>query len=398
MPRHLLGILIFLLVSVLVARAQGDIVLLNVGDDSVSKREFEYYFARSSIDDPREFLPYFVEYKVKVLYAKELGLDTFPDFVAQRLYYIQTLSTEKNNQNAANYHSSGKEWVKLWHITKSLHQHADKREEQRAKACMDSVYRALTIGNETGKMKGEPFWIPKRYLLPEWICILENLKKGEISQPFYSPMGLHIICWEDKQYDEERKPHSQSLERDADVDLKMKEVDDALLVAALTQTHVISCSDKELEAFFTEHHADYQWELPHYRGVVFHCKDKKKAKLIKKCLKRYDAHLWKEALERQQALSGSYQAEFGLFQIGKNEYVDKLVFKCGDYEPLEDYPYTFVMGKKLKGPESYRDVQERVREDYLKSQEKTWIDVVKQKYKVEINEEVLKTVNNSRNN
>lgn len=396
MPRRLLGILIFLLVSVLIARAQGDIVLLSVGGDSVSKREFEYYLARSSIDDPREFLPYFVEYKVKALYAKELGLDTFPDFVAQRLYYMQALSTGENNQHATNDRPSGKEWVKLWHITKPLRQHADKREEQRAKACMDSVYRTLNAETEIGKMKSESFWIPKRYLLPEWISVLENLDKEEISQPFYSPMGLHIICWEDNQYDTGRKSHSPS--SGVDADLKMKEVDDALLVAALAQKHVISCSDKDLEVFFTEHSSDYQWELPHYRGAVFHCKDKKKAKLIKKCLKRYDVHLWEEALKRQQVLSDSYQAEFGLFQIGKNKYVDKLVFKCGDFEPLEEYPYTFVMGKKLKGPESYRDVEERVREDYLKSQEKTWIDVVKQKYKVEINEEVLKTVNNSRNN
>ena len=46
MPRRLLGILIFLLVSVLVARAQGDIVLMQVGDEVVSKVEFEYYWNR----------------------------------------------------------------------------------------------------------------------------------------------------------------------------------------------------------------------------------------------------------------------------------------------------------------------------------------------------------------
>ena len=91
MPRGLLGILIFLLVSVSVARAQGDIVLLRIGDTQVYKSEFEYYFNRSNCNTSQEFLEEFVTYKAKALYAKELGLDTFPDFIAQRMYYLQVL-------------------------------------------------------------------------------------------------------------------------------------------------------------------------------------------------------------------------------------------------------------------------------------------------------------------
>jgi peptidyl-prolyl cis-trans isomerase SurA len=57
-----------------------------------------------------------------------------------------------------------------------------------------------------------------------------------------------------------------------------------------------------------------------------------------------------------------------------------------------------VKGKKLKGPESYKDVRGKVEKDYLIYLEKQWNDALKHKYKVEINEEVLKTVNNSGNN
>ena len=83
-------------------------------------------------------------------------------------------------------------------------------------------------------------------------------------------------------------------------------------------------------------------------------------------------------------------AEYGLFQIGKNPYVDKLVFKCGGFEPSEDYPHVFVMGKKVKGPDSWTDVRESVLLDYTRWQEKSRKDVLEQKYKVEIKEEVLK--------
>ena len=64
---------------------------------------------------------------------------------------------------------------------------------------------------------------------------------------------------------------------------------------------------------------------------------------------------------------------------------------------MSEYPCTFVMGKKLKAPDSYKDVRDKVVKFYLDFQEKSLNDVVKHKYKVEINEEVLKTVNNSRN-
>ena len=74
MPRGLLGVLIFLLVSVSVARAQGDIVLMRIGETQVSKSEFEYYFNRSNCNLPKEFLEDFIAYKAKALYAKDLGL------------------------------------------------------------------------------------------------------------------------------------------------------------------------------------------------------------------------------------------------------------------------------------------------------------------------------------
>ena len=57
------------------------------------------------------------------------------------------------------------------------------------------------------------------------------------------------------------------------------------------------------------------------------------------------------------------------------------------------------MGKKLKkGPESYEDVRETVVKDYLSVCEDAWLKDLKRKYKVEINQEVLKTVNNNGSN
>ena len=400
MPRGLLGILIFLLVSVSVARAQGDIVLLRIGDTQVYKSEFEYYFNRSNCNTSQEFLEDFIAYKAKTLYAKELGLDTFPDFINQKMYYLQSLEGLLGKKDPVGCQSSaaGEEWMELWHVTCPLEQHVPKADEIKAKSFMDSISSVLK-DNVVGEGKiGKTLWIPRHLLFPEWDKALAGLTQGEISKPFYSPIGLHIVCWKDKRMDEKPLEKEMDSEVVSAFNYKVKEVEDALLVMALSMNRSVSYSEEELEEFFIRYREGYQWDYPHYRGAVFHCKNKKTAKAIKKHLKRYDFSSWEEALNGLNFVyAESYRMEYGLFQIGKNKYVDKLIFKCGSFEPLSDYPYTFVMGKKLKVPDSYKDVRDKVVKDYLDYQDRHWNDVVKHKYKVEINEEVLKTVNNSGN-
>ena len=400
MPRGLLGILIFLLVSVSVARAQGDIVLLRIGDTQVYKSEFEYYFNRSNCNTSQEFLEDFIAYKAKALYAKELGLDTFPDFINQKMYYLQSLEGLLGKKDPVGCQSSaaGEEWMELWHVTCPLEQHVPKADEIKAKSFMDSISSVLKDDVVSEGKIGKTLWIPRYLLLPEWDKALAGLTQGEISKPFYSPIGLHIVCWKDKRMDEKPLEKEMDSEVVSAFNYKVKEVEDALLVMALSMNRSFSYSEEELEEFFIRYREGYQWDYPHYRGAVFHCKNKKTARAIKKHLKRYDFSSWEEALNGLNFVHAeSYRMEYGLFQIGKNKYVDKLIFKCGSFEPLSDYPYTFVMGKKLKVPDSYKDVRDKVVKDYLDYQDRHWNDVVKHKYKVEINEEVLKTVNNSGN-
>ena len=116
-------------------------------------------------------------------------------------------------------------------------------------------------------------------------------------------------------------------------------------------------------------------------------------------MRKYPAALWAEAMERMPAtVAGKCAYESGFYRIGDNVYVDKLAFKCGGFEPKEGYPYTWVLGEKLKkGPENLEDVRDKVVDGYRKQQKKDRMERLKQKYRVEINEEVLKTVNNEGN-
>ena len=183
---------------------------------------------------------------------------------------------------------------------------------------------------------------------------------------------------------------------------RQKEMEEGLLVTALDAywEKALVCSEQDLEEYFKAHRTEYGGGVPHFRGAVIHCQSKKEAKAIKKYLKNYPEALWKEAVEERmpEEISQSCRIEIGLFAIGRNPYVDKLVFKCGDFQPLADYPYTWVSGKKLKkGPTDYRDVRMKVEKDCRKARKKAEMQAFMQKKRVEIDKEVLKTVNRAEN-
>ena len=390
MPRRLLGIFILLLEFVMQVQAQGDAVLLKVGSESVGVKEFEYFYRQSLNKDMHQFLQAFIDYKVKLQYAKELGLDTLKGYRLQASLPMAVASQPLERE---------REWIKLYHVTIPLKQHAGRKEEQAAKLKLDSLHAEWRNGGDWKQMSEEMPWIQTRFLLEEWQEQVHALYKDQVSVPFCSPIGVHLIAWADK-----RKARVESGNKGGEDErlLRQREMENGWLIAALaaresvTQIPAVS----ELEAFFDQHREKYGWKVPHFRGIVVHCKNKKEAKAIKKYLRKYPVELWKEAMERMPAsVSGKCLYEVGLFRIGENAYVDKLAFKCGTFSPLVEYPYTWVLGDKLKeGPRSYRDVKEKVEKDCREQMEMTRMEQLRQKYKVEINEEVLKTVNNEGNN
>ena len=87
------------------------------------------------------------------------------------------------------------------------------------------------------------------------------------------------------------------------------------------------------------------------------------------------------------------KVERGLFVEGENAKIDELVFKGEPAKVDEKLPVAFVSGKLLKRPEDYTDVRGQVTADYQNYLEKVWVENLNKKYPVEINEDVLKTVN-----
>ena len=151
-----------------------------------------------------------------------------------------------------------------------------------------------------------------------------------------------------------------------------------------------------LEAYYKKHKKNYQWDEPRFKGFVLLLKDASLKKPVQKILKKYADADWRAELKKtvnrdstQVFVTGPYLAK-----QGENKYIDMVVFGKEAVKPVAKFPITDVYGKLLKKPSGYLDVKSLVVSDYQDVMMKAWLEELRAKYKVEINEEVLATVNN----
>ena len=151
-----------------------------------------------------------------------------------------------------------------------------------------------------------------------------------------------------------------------------------------------------LITYFKFHKSDYRWDKPRFKGALLHCVDKGLTKQTKKLLKKTPEKDWVETINKTFNQAGKEQVriEQGTFAEGNNKYIDKLIFKKGNIDSEKSYPFTIAIGKKQKRPEDYKEVLEQLQKDYKDYLATCWVRDLKAQSKVEINQEVLKTVNN----
>lgn len=412
-----------------VSYAEDRRILFRIDGEETSVEEFEHYYtqvyavSRVSVE---QFLPHFLYYKLKVADAKRQSWDTITDFRLQ-CSALQNEILKSEERGVLQKQDTLLNWVRFRQISFLLPQHASSEQERVARQRIDSVYTALKNGIPFEKLAQSyvkaplpsPYldgeWVPERCLIKEFAGQLSTLKKGNYSAPFFSPLGIHIVYLLDRRqgvYPSEttanmavqKVTNSVPTERKDSLlnktRMELCQVADGLLAAYWDKRHggtkSGNISDKELQNYFENHKNDYAWDLPHFKGGVIHCLNKKVASKLKKRLKKCPLNKWNEEISAfsQENPEWKVVVETGLFQIGTNPYVDKLAFKCGHFTPRTDLPYAFVLGKRLKkGPEDFQDVRDEVQRDYRLWTERAQMEELKRGFRIEINQDILKTVN-----
>lgn len=182
--------------------------------------------------------------------------------------------------------------------------------------------------------------------------------------------------------------------------LLMNEYKEGILLYEISNQEVwtkvdMDGSGEALAEYFKKNRSRYRWETPRYRGAVLQCNDKNIGKQVRKLLKKLPETEWTDAV-RLTANSDAEQVKIvqGTFALGDNPFVDQYVFHKGKAEVDFHYPVVLLLGKKQKAPESHEEVKTVLLEDYQQDLEMRWLARLRTAFKVEIDQEVLKTVNN----
>ena len=271
------------------------------------------------------------------------------------------------------------------------------------------------------------------------------LQPGQFSRPVLTPEGYHIILVKERKqlepFEELKDMIVRSFEqqglRDAIADMKVQqrieqsggtltgqqvmqaradslaavdpemkyliqEYHDGLLLYEISNREVWERAEKDetrLRAWFEAHKKDYAWKEPHYKGNAYHVKTKADVKAVKRSIKKVPFEQWAEVLRTTFNADSviRIRVEKGIFKAGDNGTIDRLVFKLKQttFDAANaDYPIEAVYGKKQKKyPDDYTDVRGQVVADYQQMLELEWVKSLRQRYPVQINQEILKTVN-----
>lgn len=456
------------------AQSVTDPVIMTINGQPVSRSEFEYSYNKNNsegvIDKKTvdEYVDLFINYKLKVAAALEARIDTMKSFQSEFAGYrdqqirpslitdadVET-EARKIYEDSKTHVSNTGGLVKAAHILVLMKQKATADEERRAKLRIDSIYQALQKGAdfaaEARKLSddkgsavngGELPWIAKGQTLKEFEDVAFSLKPGEMSQPFVSPAGWHIVLVKQKQlffpYDsvhadilrfidqrgireqlidhrldslamaatpkttpakilEEKKMELEA--KDPNLKYLIQEYHDGLLLYEISNRTVWDKAAKDesgLQTYFKKNKKKYSWDEPRYKGIAYHTRNKADIKAVQRAVKHVSFSEWAEklrtAFNKDSVLR--IQVVKGIFKRGDNGLVDRMVFKKDTtLTPMKDYPFEAVFGKKLKAPREMDDVRALVVADYQEQLEREWVARLRKRFPVTVDRSVLATVN-----
>ena len=374
------------LVSILCAFAitagaqTSDPVVMTINGQNVTRSEFEYSYNKNNGDEVIEkttveqYVPLFVNYKLKVAAALDARLDTLTSFKQEFAKYRDqqvrpTIVTSEDVENEARkiYDDrqkmiGDKGLIRPAHILIRLAQKASSAAQDSAKARIDSIYACLRSGADFAdlatRLSQDPGSAKRGGLLP-WICIGQTLKefedvafslnKGEMSKPFLSPVGYHIVKMTDRK---QLEPYD-SLRANIITFIEKRNLRDA--IAQRKVSEMVKSSNGQLTAA----------EIMQQRADS---------------LAKVD--------EAMKYLIQEYHDGLLLFEVSNREVWEKAAAdSVGQMKWYKKYR------KKRYGKKKYEEVKAAVTADWQDELEKRWVAALRKRYDVVIYDEVLKTVN-----
>ena len=461
---------ILLLASTTALAQVTDPVLMRVNGKEVTRSEFEYAFNKNNTNlagegqTVDEYLPMYVDFKLKVAEAESLSLDTLSSFreeferdrnLMAENYLVDTcfINDEVYKIYAKDSATIGQDgFIEVAHIVFLAKQMAPAAEIKLAKERIDSAY-AMLNGGKTFEDVAKYFNIPAQAIrsfeivrgqvYPEFEKAAYALADGTYSAPFESPAGFHIVkrissrpfgSFEEykpaivnmleqqnireaarmkrgrdlaREFGGNMTPQEALAREDSLLESKypdfgnlMREYYEGLLFFEVSTREVwnkVAADEEGLVKYFKQNRKKYKFETPRFRGAVVQANSQENLDMVKRILADQPFENYKAAIEANLPKDSvrTVRVEVGIFAIGDNAWVDSMVFDQGEGGTLRrGFVVVDTIGGVIDAPETYKDVKGQVTADYQKFVEDKWVKSLRKKYKVKIDKNVLKTVNN----
>ena len=194
-------------------------IIATIGDRHILKDDLASYYEKNNLDqeytreDLIEFLPYYVDFKLKLTYGEENGVHEDPDILqefenySKQAAFAYWLENDIKKQLLDEYMERSRYELKSHHVLIQLDERAPAGQagEVRAKLeearelflsgektmeQLDSEYSSQMQGRSAG---GELPWFSAGVTVKPFEDVLYSLEPGEISEPVRTQFGYHLI-------------------------------------------------------------------------------------------------------------------------------------------------------------------------------------------------------------
>ncbi len=213
-------LLLIILVSVTNAYSQPDETLITIGDTKISKGEFERIYKKNNNNlynaadkkTPGEYLDLFIDFKLKVIEAMQLKMDTNPVFRVELAGYRKELAApyltdvKYNEQMVRDLYNRTTKEVNASHILLMVPQNATPGQEEELLDKIKKIREEIVAGKDFNEAAAEYSEDPSAqtnkgslgyFTAFQMVVPFENAAfatpSGEISQPVRSSFGYHLL-------------------------------------------------------------------------------------------------------------------------------------------------------------------------------------------------------------
>ena len=174
----------------------------------------------------------------------------------------------------------------------------------------------------------------------------------------------------------------------------LNEYRDGMMLFEISNRRVWKAAAKDtvgLEQYFAQNRSKYNWDEPHFKGIILSAKTDSVLNLVKADVKRFGADTLTDALHNKYG--DNIRMEHMVVKKGENPYADYLAFHVGDKPERKSFPeFMIIEGGVINQPEDMSDVRGAVTSDYQDVLEQRWKEELAKKYPAKINKKVLKQV------